>query len=157
MNTLAFTLGVLSVIITAFVVVLVWGIVKVVKQQKQIDSNHKWFEDSINNIWRSKEEDRRINYEREQSLQRHLDERFKEFERTVDSIHREVSSRLDSETNSIHRRIDEVERQTYQLVNDQITDSVTQTKSYTDSRIDKLIDAYFEYGELNKKKQVIKG
>ena len=157
MNTLAFTLGVLSVIITAFVVVLVWGIVKVVKQQKQIDSNHKWFEDSINNIWRSKEEDRRINYEREQSLQRHLDERFKEFERTIDSIHRDVSSRLDSETNSIHRRIDEAERQAYQSINDQITDSVTQTKSYTDSRIDKLIDAYFEYGELNKKKQVIKG
>lgn len=157
MNTLAFTLGVLSVIITAFVVVLVWGIVKVVKQQKQIDSNHKWFEDSINNIWRSKEEDRRINYEREQSLQRHLDERFKEFERTIDSIHRDVSSRLESEIISIHRRIDESERQTYQSINDQITDSVTQTKSYTDSRIDKLIDAYFEYGELNKKKQVIKG
>ena len=47
MNTLAFTLGVLSVIITAFVVVLVWGVVKVVKQGKQIKTMNNDFERTI--------------------------------------------------------------------------------------------------------------
>jgi predicted PurR-regulated permease PerM len=47
METLSFTLGVLSVIITAFVVVLVWGIVKVVKQQEQINEINNRFEDLI--------------------------------------------------------------------------------------------------------------
>ena len=146
METMSFTLGVLSVIITAFVVVLVWGIVKVVKQQKQIDSNYKWFDESINNIWRSKEEDRRIGYEREQSLQRELDRRFEETNRNVGNQHNNLSMRLDHTETDIYRQI-----------NNQITNAVTQCKSHTDSRIDKLIDAYFEYGELHKKKQIIKG
>jgi len=47
METLSFTLGVLSVIITAFVVVLVWGIVKVVKQQEQINEVNNRFEDLV--------------------------------------------------------------------------------------------------------------
>jgi predicted PurR-regulated permease PerM len=47
METLSFTLGVLSVIITAFVVVLVWGIVKVVKQQEQINEINNRFEDLV--------------------------------------------------------------------------------------------------------------
>jgi predicted PurR-regulated permease PerM len=47
METLSFTLGVLSVIITAFVVVLVWGIVKVVKQQEQINGINNRFNEFI--------------------------------------------------------------------------------------------------------------
>ena len=130
---MSFTLGVLSVIITAFVVVVVWGIVKVVKQGKQIEENNKWVNASHNDIWRAKEDDRRINYEREQRLQRDTDIRFEE----------------------LNRRLDQSESEMYRQINDQTADAVTQSKSHTDSSIDKLIDAYFE--TVGSKKQIIKG
>ena len=129
METLSFTLGILSVIIIAAVIVLVWGTVKVLKQGKQIEENNKWFQSSIDNVWRGKEEDRRINYEREERLHRELEKRFEDVTRVIDNNHNEV----------------------FRSMNDQITDSVTQSKSYTDSRIDKLIDTYFEMKGLNKK------
>lgn len=133
METMSFTLGVLSVIIAAFVVVLVWGVVKVVKHGKQIEENNKWVNSSHNDIWRGREEDRRINYEREQNLHRDIDSRFEE----------------------LSRRLDQSESEMYRQINDQAADAVTQSKSHTDSRIDKLIDAYFE--TVGSKKQIIKG
>ena len=129
METLSFTLGILSVIIIAAVIVLVWGTVKVLKHGKQIEENNKWFQNSIDNVWRGKEEDRRVNYEREERLHRELEKRFEDVTRVIDNNHNEV----------------------FRSMNDQITDSVTQSKSYTDSRIDKLIDTYFEMKGLNKK------
>lgn len=44
---------------------------------------------------------------------------------------------------SVRGRIDRVEEYIPKAINDQITDSVTQCNSYTDKRIDKLIDNYF--------------
>ena len=132
METLSFTLGILSVIIIAAVIVLVWGTVKVLKQGKQIEENNKWFQSSIESIWRGKEEDRRVNYEREERLHRESEKRFEDMTRVVDNNHNEV----------------------FRSMNDQITDSVTQSKSYTDSRVDKLIDTYFEMKGLNKKQTI---
>jgi predicted Holliday junction resolvase-like endonuclease len=71
---------------------------------------------------------------------RHLNDRCAEIERSSDS-------RFCSVEDHFHRN-----------VNDQITDAVTQSASYTDKRIDKLIDTYFmvkEAEETNKK--LIKG
>lgn len=132
METLSFTLGILSVIIIAAVIVLVWGTVKVLKHGKQIEENNKWFQSSIDNVWRGKEEDRRVNYEREERLHRESEKRFEDITRVIDNNHNEV----------------------FRSMNDQITDSVTQSKSYTDSRIDKLIDTYFEMKGLNKKQTI---
>jgi predicted PurR-regulated permease PerM len=112
METLSFTLGVLSVIIVAFVAVLVWGIVKVVKQQKQINS----------------------------------------LERETENIHRYTNE----STNSTYTRINEMERNAYQAMQSQDQETIQQCKSYTNSRIDKLVDTYFEMKEINKK-QLIKG
>ena len=112
METLSFTLGVLSVIIAAFVAVLVWGIVKVVKQQKQINS----------------------------------------FEKEIENIHRYANE----STNSTYTCINEMERNAYQAMQSQDQETIQQCKSYTDSRIDKLVDTYFEMKEINKK-QLIKG
>jgi transposase len=54
--------------------------------------------------------------------------------------------------NEVYKAIDDRIRG----VNDQITDSVTQCNSYTDKRIDKLIDTYFMVKEAEKqtKKQL---
>lgn len=149
METLSFTLGILSVIIIAAVIVLVWGTVKVLKQGKQIDENNKWFQSSIDNVWRSKEEDRRVNYDREERFTRELDKRFENFERMIHDEVKEINLKIED----VHRRIDEAYRQIYQTIDDQNL----QSKSYTDSRIDKLIDTYFEMKGISSKKQVIKG
>jgi hypothetical protein len=51
---------------------------------------------------------------------------------------------MSNNRSEIHRRIDHVETEMPRAINDQITDSVTQCNSYTDKRIDKLIDTYFK-------------
>jgi len=100
METLSFTFGVLSVIIVAFVAMLVWGIVKVVKQQKQINS----IQSEIERVWQNQS-------------------------RMSDELHQRIGQ---SQDYSI-RQIDE-------------------TRSYIDSRIDKMNE-----GWKISTKQLIKG
>lgn len=96
MNTLAFTLGVLSVIIVAFVAVLVWGVVKVVKQEKQIKTmNH-------------------------------------EFDRTISDLYRNLSDN----DNRVYRRLEDMDRHAHE----QMKNYIDESKSYTDSRLDKFIE-----------------
>jgi predicted PurR-regulated permease PerM len=86
METLSFTLGVLSVVAVILLTVIVLGIVRVVKQQKQINSMQR----ELERVW-------------------------------------ENNSQLTSE---LHQRIS-------QSQND-IIRSIDETRSYIDSRIDKL-------------------
>ena len=71
METLSFTLGVLSVIIVAFVAVLVWGIVKVVKQQKQINSLEKDMQREVDNIHRNINDAIQSLWKRTEEMDRH--------------------------------------------------------------------------------------
>ena len=86
METLSFTLGILSVVAVIFVAIIVLGIVRVVKQQKQINS-----------------------------LQREL-ERVWEYNNQL--------------TQEIHQRVSQSQNDTMRSIDD--------TRSYIDSRIDKL-------------------
>jgi len=72
----------------------------------------------------------------------------------------ELERQILDNDNELHRRIShagEYTARSFDAVNDQITDSVTQCNSYTDKRIDKLIDTYFMVKEskqiLNENKQ----
>ena len=51
-----------------------------------------------------------------------------------------------------HERVTDLQREMELKTNSQITDAVTQSNSYTDKRIDKLIDAYFITNEAKKQK-----
>ena len=86
METLSFTLGILSVVAVILLTVIVLGIVRVVKQQKQINS-----------------------------LQREL-ERVWEYNNQL--------------TQEIHQRVSQSQNDTMR--------SIDETRSYIDSRIDKL-------------------
>jgi len=83
METLSFTLGVLSVVIVAFVAVLVWGVVKVVKQQKQIKHLQQNMEEGSQHLWRRREEDQRYHNDQINDLHRGLDRRFEDIERDI--------------------------------------------------------------------------
>lgn len=155
METLSFTLGVLSVIVVAFVTILVWGIIKVIKQQKEIKSLSNHVDASTSNIWRSIDD-------QNNSVDRRIDGISSEMYRKQDEYRKQVEESrrdLDNEINNTYQLIDHVQSR---VINDQITDSVTQCKSYTDSRIDKLIDTYFDYKEIQKQnekstKSILKG
>jgi len=80
-------------------------------------------------------------------------------ERNVyDIIHRtreDLDRRLDNMERHANGYVTDLQREMEAKTNSQITDAVTQSTSYTDKRIDKLIDTYFDV--VNAKKQVIKG
>jgi hypothetical protein len=116
METTYFVLGMLSIIAAAIVSVLVWGIVKISKQQQGLD-----------HIKRMTEE-----------MPRELNDRFS-------LVYRDVDDR----NNHLHRRMDE-DSATMARELERIYNEMSECRSYTDSRIDKVLGT-------TGAKQVIKG
>ena len=116
MGTMYFVLGMLSIIAAAIVSVLVWGIVKISKQQQSL--NH---------------------------IKRMMEEAPRELTDRISILYRDIDDRA----SYIHRRIDENDANSareYERIYNQIAES----RSYTDSRIDKVLGTAGA-------KQVIKG
>lgn len=72
------------------------------------------------------------------TLNRRLEDDERELSREINMVEQTLSNQLDHVQNNLHRVIENVERS---------------DKAYTDHRIDKLIDTYFDH----KGKQVLKG
>lgn len=128
METTYFVLGMLSVVALIFIGVITWGMVKINKQQTEIGS----LKDDIQGLLRtiSQEIDytsRRIDSERQ----------------NIQSDFREYNDRLERQLTDIWRGMDT-----------RVTDSIKESNSYTDKRIDKLIDTYFD---IKKNKDLLKG
>ena len=150
-----FVLGMLSIIGAIVIATIVRGVVKITKLLKAIKQQEEWNANNDRTIWenihRLREDlDRRMDdmdrhvHSRIDNLQQELDGRFSDYNRDRDDI-----------AEDLHRRIDTEIENTRFDINSQITDAVTQSTSYTDKRIDKLIDTYFDV--VSAKKQVIKG
>jgi predicted PurR-regulated permease PerM len=129
METTYFVLGMLSVVALIFIGVIAWGMVKISKQQTEIES----LQENIQGLVRT------ISQEIEYTTRRIDSER-----QYIQSEVRENNDRLERQLTDIWRGIDT-----------RITDSIKESDSYTDKRIDKLIDTYFDI--VGAKKQVIKG
>jgi len=117
METTYFVLGMLSVVALIFIGVIAWGMFKISKQQNQIESLQEDIQGIIRTI--SQEIDyttRRIDSERQY----------------IQSEVRENNDRLERQLTDIWIGMDT-----------RITDSTKESNSYTDKRIDKLIDTYF--------------
>ena len=129
METTYFVLGMLSVVALIFIGVITWGMFKISKQQTEIEN---------------------------------LNEQITSVVRTISSEMDYTSRRMDTERQNIHSEFrennDRLERQLTDIwrgIDTRITDSIKESDSYTDKRIDKLIDTYFDI--VGTKKQVIKG
>lgn len=132
METTMFALGVLAMIIVMLITVVVVGIVKVFRMNRQIKNLYTYI------------------HEVEIAQTNGMDR----FESRVDSRLQDVYRDVNMVESTIRNGMDHFER----AVNDQITDAVTVGNSYTDKRIDKLIDTYFEVKEAEKSsKKLIKG
>ena len=128
METTYFVLGMLSVVALIFIGVIAWGMVKISKQQTEIES----LQENIQGLFRT------ISQEIEDTTRRIDSER-----RYIQSEVRENNDRLERQLTDIWRGMDT-----------RIMDSVSESNSYTDKRIDKMIDTYFE---VKKNKDLLKG
>ena len=117
METMYFVLGMLSIVAAAFVVTVIWGLLKIKNQQRSIEI-----------------------------LQQKLDEMPREFY----SSSRDMTQHIDKRFDDVWGQFREMRGDTHEMDKGILESS----KSYTDSRIDKLIDTYFDM--VGAKKQIIK-
>lgn len=110
--TLAFTLGVLSVFFVACVIILAWGIVRVLQLSKKITQIETRFENSIEQLW---SQSTKIN---------------DYCDRSIADAHLHVDRRLE------YLERDTTER--FKDVHNAINDMTKHCISYTDSRVDKM-------------------
>jgi hypothetical protein len=95
MNTVAFTLGALTVIAALAIAVIIWVIVKVLKQQKQISSLE---ENNVSNI-------RNIN-QMYGEISRQVDDRVNDLHRILIDDRKELNTRIDECYSYTDSRID---------------------------------------------------
>jgi gas vesicle protein len=128
METTYFVLGMLSVVALIFIGVISWGMFKINKQQTEIGSLKE-------NI---------------QGLLRTISQEIEYTTRRIDSERQNIHSELREYNDRLERQLTDV----WRGMDTRITDSIKESNSYTDKRIDKLIDTYFD---IKKNKDLLKG
>ena len=121
-----FVLGMLSIVGASIIATIVWGVVKISKLLRAIKHQEEMIHSSDRNVW--------------------------------DNIHRlreDLDRRIGDVDRHANDHVNELQREIDRRINDQITDSVTQCSSYTDKRIDKLVDTYLS--DKKSKKELING
>lgn len=128
METTYFVLGMLSVVALIFIGVIAWGMFKISKQQTEIGNLQEDIQGLVRTITQEIDyTNRRMDTERQ----------------NIHSEFRENNDRLERQLTDIWRGMDT-----------RITDSIKESNSYTDKRIDKLIDTYFD---VKNNKDLLKG
>lgn len=89
METLSFAFGVLSAVGLLFVITIVLGAVKVLKQQKEIEFLNQWVNDFERNVWQALNRN-------EEEIHRQLNEKLNETTRYIDSRLDKLEQRLTS-------------------------------------------------------------
>ena len=123
METTYFVLGVLSVIALIFIGIIAWGMFKISKQQTEIGN----LKEDI------------------QQLVRTISREIEDTTRRIDSERQYIQSGVREHNDRLERQITDIWRA--------MTDSISESNSYTDKRIDKLIDTY----DIKKEKDLLKG
>ena len=118
-----FVLGMLSIIGAIMIVTMVWGIVKISKLLKAIKQQEEWIINNDRSTWES-----------------------------IHRLREDLERRMDVMDRHANGYVTDLQREMEVKTNSQITDAVTQSTSYTDKRIDKLIDTYFTVSDAKKQK-----
>jgi predicted PurR-regulated permease PerM len=127
-TTYYFVLGMLSVVALIFIGVIAWGMFKISKQQKEIGN----LQEDI------------------QGLVRTISREIEDTTRRIDSERQYIQSGVREHNDRLERQITDIWRDT----DTKITDCISESNSYTDKRIDKMIDTYFD---VKKNKDLLKG
>ena len=105
---------------------IVWGVLKISSLLKATNDHEQWIVNNDRHVWEA-----------------------------LERLREELERRHEIGEQRAHGYVTDLQREMEVKTNSQITDAVTQSTSYTDKRIDKLIDTYFDI--VGAKKQVIKG
>ena len=124
METTYFVLGVLTVVAAIVVGVITWGLLTINKQQKQI---------------KNLQEDIR-------GLMRTISDEMEHTSRRIDNERRNLQDDIQNTQSYVDRQFEYVARE--------IKETEVNSSKYTDKRIDKLIDTYFD---IKKNKDLLKG
>ena len=122
-TTYYFVLGMLSVVALFFIGVIAWGLLMINKQQTEIGN----LKEDI------------------QGLVRTISQEIEDTTRRIDSERQYIQSGVREHNDRLEREITNIWRS--------MTDSISESNSYTDKRIDKLIDTY----DIKKEKDLLKG
>ena len=128
METTYFVLGMLSVVALIFIGVIAWGLLKISKQQTEIGN----LKEDI------------------QGLVRTISQEIEDTTRRIDSERQYIQSEVREHNDRLERQFTDI----WRGIDTRIMDSVNESNSYTDKRIDKMIDTYFE---VKKNKDLLKG
>lgn len=146
METMYFVLGMLSIVAVVFVAVVVWGLLKIRKQ-----------EDEIKLLKGLNEDTHRLVYEVKNEIRQKIDRDIENIHQILSNDRREFVEETRRMSSNFDRRVDDFWTGFRDIRNEMVELSksdVDLSKSYTDSRIDKLIDTYFDM--VSAKKQIIK-
>jgi predicted PurR-regulated permease PerM len=124
METTYFVLGVLTVVAVIVAGVITWGLLTINKQQTQIEELQE-------NI---------------QKLVRNISDESDYTSRRIDNERRNIYDEIANRNNDVQKQIEYIIRG--------IKECEENTTRYTDKRIDKLIDTYFD---IKKNKDLLKG
>ena len=152
METMYFVLGMLSIIGAAIIATIVWGVVKISKLLKAIKQQDEWIINNDRSTWESIHRLREDLERRMDIMDRHANGYVTDLQRELDSRFNTIEREQEKIEEELHRRISHENEDMMIEINSQITDAVTQSTSYTDKRIDKLIDTYFMVSEAKKQK-----
>ena len=124
METTYFVLGMLSVVALIFIGVIAWGMFKISKQQTEIGN----LKEDI------------------QGLVRTISQEIEDTTRRIDSERQYIQSEIREYNDRLERQLTDIWRNTEY--------SIKESNSYTDKRIDKLIDTI---SDVKKDKGLLKG
>ena len=124
METTYFVLGVLTVVAVIVAGLITWGLLMINKQQTEIGN----LKEDI------------------QGLVRTISQEIEDTTRRIDSERRYIQSDFRENNDRLERQITDIWRG--------MTNSISESNSYPDKRIDKMIDTYFE---VKKNKDLLKG
>jgi len=119
METIMFTLGILAMVLVALITTLVVGIVKVMNHSKQIKNLYSQLNDA------------------ERHIHDRINDEHRRMEQAIIDIHRDINMVEGTMKNQIDQARQESGKATHT--------ARTDLSRYIDSRIDKLIDTYFEH------------
>ena len=140
MEITSFVLGMLAIVTVAMVAVIVVGIVKILKLTNHVDEFRRQHIQEVDSIYRHISEN-------QQGLWR----QFENVGRDVTMVEKTIMNHIDAK----QRELEQAHVDLHRMVEHESEHG----RRYTDSRIDKLIDTYFDLvgDKIKEKKAIING
>ena len=139
METLYFSLGIASVVVTVISVVAVWAIVKVSKLTTQLRDLKQYTEDGLKSA----------HYDMtmvQRTIENGLDNRFRDVDGSFDSMKRDVDGSFDRLHRELNDRFDSMYRE---------LDTISKESQYRDEQLNRHIDSRIDKLSVNKKKETL--